>query len=170
MLKTIKNYLYLVAVSCLLFVAYSCSDDTVVTPAPQANTINGRVTFADTNFITSGGTYLISIFANDNPPPQYWFGPPTAFDTLDISFNSSTGKYEANYSFTNVNNGRYVVAVGFRRDTGGQSPTMGIYGCDTARAQFSNCFTTPIRAEITNNAGVNNINFLSWADTTNKVF
>ena len=158
--KILFAFLFIVSI-------YSCSEsqDVVTNPTPQSNTVSGTVTFADTNFITSGGVYDIGVFPNPSNPPTYWFGPPTAFDTLVITNNN--GLYQANYTISSVPDGDYVVAVGFRKDSGGQSPVMGVYGCDTAH---TSCFLNPQRVSIVNNAGVDGINILSWADTTNKIF
>ncbi|MDQ3193865.1 MAG: hypothetical protein M3P82_02570 [Bacteroidota bacterium] len=156
-------------IALLLFTAYSCKEDTVTPSGPEANTISGTVTFTDTNFITSGGYYDIGIFPNPSTPPAYWFGPPSANDTL--IYTRSGNVYKASYVLRGVSNGDYVVAVGFRKHSGGQSPIMGVYGCDTARfINGSTCFLNPQRISITNNAGRENVNFLSWADTTKKVF
>ncbi|HCA42693.1 MAG TPA: hypothetical protein DEP28_05510 [Bacteroidetes bacterium] len=169
-----KNSLTLYALIMMFFTIISingCSNkDNPVTPVgPENNTISGEITFVDTNFITTGGKYNISAFPNPSVPPTYWFGPPTSFDTLVI-FKES-GVYKARYTLKSVSNGSYVVAVGFRKDTGGQSPIMGVYGCDTARSSNgSMCFLNPTRVNITDNAGVTGINFLSWADTTKKVY
>ena len=164
-----QNLSAICVVVLLVFTIYSC-DSTTVTPSPEANTISGTVTFTDTNFITSGGVYDIGAFPNPSIPPTFWFGPPTAYDTLIITNNN--GVYKANYTLTGVPDGNYVIAVGFRKDTGGQSPIMGVYGCDTARAIYDTtaCFLNPQRVTISNNAGVTGVNFLSWADTTNKVY
>lgn len=159
-----KNLSKILFIAVLVFSIYSC-DSTTVTPTTEANTISGTITFADTNFITSGGVYDIGAFSNPSTPPTYWFGPPTAYDTLVITNNN--GVYSANYKLTGVPDGNFVIAVGFRKDTGGQSPIMGVYGCDTAH---TSCFLDPQRVTITNNAGVSGINFISWADTANKVY
>lgn len=160
-------------VSVLMIGVYSCSnDDTTVTPTPtgpEANSISGTITFTDTNFVTSGGFYDIGVFANPSTPPTYWFGPPTTNDTLHYSKVGNV--YKGTYKLKGVPNGSYVVALGFRKTSGGQSPIMGVYGCDTARfVNGSACFLDPQRATITDNAGLENINFLAWADTTKKVY
>ncbi|MCB0723037.1 MAG: hypothetical protein KDC42_12130 [Ignavibacteriae bacterium] len=153
----------------IVFSVYSCDEGDTIIITPANNTISGKITFVDTNRITSGGYYDIGVFPNPSNPPTYWFGPPTVNDTLELIFVN--GKYEAFYSLSGVPDGDYVVAVGFRKDTGGQSPIMGVYGCDTARAVWgSTCFLDPQRISIVNNAGVTDVNFLSWADTTNKIY
>lgn len=152
---------------------YSCSntDSTPVTPSgPAANTINGTVTFADTNFgAVSVGYYDIAAFTSW--PPS---GPPASNDSLVIS--KVNGKYQATYKIKSVGVGvdsaKYVIAIGWRRRTGGASPTMGIYGCDTMHyiPPTYTCPLSPSKVTIRNNAGVDGINVLSWADTTKRIF
>ncbi|CAF3782544.1 unnamed protein product, partial [Rotaria sp. Silwood1] len=155
----------------ILTIAYSCSD-TTVTPAtgPEANSIAGTVTFADTNFgAVPVGYYDIAAFSSW--PPS---GPPAANDSLIIS--KVDGKYKANYTIrglgTGVDSAKYTIAIGWRRRTGGASPTMGIYPCDTAHYNpvTSPCPFSPTKVVIRSNAGVNGVNVLAWADTTKRIF
>jgi len=153
----------------LIVIAYSCSNDTVTPSGPEAKTINGNVTFVDTNFILTGGSYLISAFASSAWPPM---GPPNSYDTIKITRTGNILNTSYNYKLKDLNPGDYVVTVGFRKTTGGQSPIMSVYGCDTARSQYSMCFLNPPnKATIgANNEGTQGINMLSWADTTKKVY
>ena len=149
-------------------ILYSCKDD-AVTPAsgPEANTISGTVTFFETDSSVFGsnsvGTYEVVAFSTWPPT-----GPPTATDTL--AYTKVGNVYKGTYKLTGLNNGDYVIANGWRTTTGWQSPGLGIYGCDTAHFGTSSCPNNPTRATITNNNGLENINFLSWADTTKKIF
>lgn len=151
---------------------YSCSDDennVIVPVGPAANTVNGVVTFVDTNFILTGGTYLISAYPSTGWPPM---SGPTAFDTISIKRTNNVLDLQYSYTLKDLNPGSYVISVGFRKATGGQSPIMSVYGCDTARAQYSPCFLSPPKnATIgTENQGTEGISMLSWSDTTNKVY
>lgn len=163
--KFFGNFLFVICAVALITVAYSCkSDDIISVVLPDANTISGTVTFADSGFISPGGVYLISAFASWPPA-----GPPAAYDTIKISRNSS-GQWNRAYDYKlkSLNNGSYVVTTGFRKNTGGQSPIMGVYGCDTTH---NSCVvTTTSRAGIVDNAGITGINFVSWADTTKKLY
>lgn len=165
--KFFANFSLVVLILSVITIAYSCkSDDVVTVVLPDANTINGTVTFADTGFIATGGVYLISAYGTW--PPS---GPPSAYDTIKINRNSSTGRWNTAYSYklkSLPDNGSFAVAVGFRKATGGQSPIMGIYGCDTTHNMC--VLTTTTRATITNGAGVAGIDFSSWADTTKKLY
>lgn len=160
--------------SVLLFTIYSCSDDkTPLTPVgPEAKTINGTVNFVDTNFILSGGTYLISAYPSTGWPPM---GGPAAFDTIKITRSNNILNKSYDYKLKDLNPGDYVVSVGFRKISGGQSPIMSVYGCDTLRflnGAGSSCFLAPpLKAVIgSNNEGTEGINLLSWSDTTKKVY
>ncbi len=93
--------------SALMISLYSCSDDNnnnIVVTGPEANTISGTITFADTNFISSGGYYDLSAFTA-------WFptGNPARSDSLKII--PVGNKYQANYKLTNVPNGTYFLTV-----------------------------------------------------------
>jgi hypothetical protein len=141
-----------------------CGSDSVTTPGTtyDAKTINGTVTFADDHFVTSGGTYLISAYPETGWPP---IAGPTAYDTIHVT--SSTLAY--NYKLVGLDDGNYVVSVGYRKNTGGQSPIMGIYGCDTLHSLA--CLMSPtLKAKITGGAGVGSINFISWSDTAKKIY
>ena len=170
MKRFLSILMHSLAIALIAVSIYSCSDDDdPVTPVgPDAKSINGAVTFVDANFVPSGGVYLISAYPASGWPPT---GGPAAFDTINV--NTSTLSY--NYKLVDLNPGSYVISVGFRKNTGGQSPIMSVYGCDTARflnGAGSSCFLNPpLKATIgTNNEGTEGINMLSWADTTKKVF
>jgi len=164
--KFLANFSLFVLILSVITIAYSCkSDDIITVVGPDANSINGTVTFADSGFVSTGGIYLISAFSSWPPA-----GPPAAYDTVRISRNSSTGRWNQSYSYklSNIANGSYAVSVGFRKATGGQSPIMGVYGCDTTHNMC--VITTTSRATITGNAGVTGIDFSCWADTTKKLY
>lgn len=164
MKKTFLNHFMLFAFVAILGVMInSCGEDTVTptNPTYEANSINGTVTFVETNFVDSG-TYLISAYPESGWPPT---GGPTSYDTISVV----AGQSSYNYKLVSLADGNYVVSVGFRKATGGQSPIMGIYGCDTLHS-FTCLLTPTLKASISGNAGVGNINFLSWADTTNKIY
>lgn len=177
MKKKFSFKLFEIVIIALLFVSiYSCSDDddnNPVTPTgPDAKTINGKVTFVDTNFILSGGTYLISAYPSSGWPPT---GGPAAYDTINITRTNNVLNLVYNYKLIDVNPGDYVVSVGFRKNSGGQSPIMGIYGCDTLRAIYpggATCLLNPSKKATigAENQGTAGIDFLSWSDTTKKIF
>ncbi len=174
-LKTIGFNLFQISITLLLMLsAYNCSDDNtpITIVGPDAKSINGKVTFVDTNFILSGGTYLISAYEETSWPPA---GPPNAYDTIKITRTNNILNLDYNYKLVDLNPGSYVVAVGFRKATGGQSPIMSIYGCDTLRAIYpagSACLLDPSKKAMigSNNQGTAGIDMLSWSDTTNKIY
>ncbi len=164
--KIFKHFMLFAIVAFVGIIINSCGDDPVsnnTNPTYDANSINGTVTFVDTNFEgTDSGSYLISAYPEAGWPPT---GGPTAYATLNIT----PGQTAYNYKLVGLSDGNYVVSVGYRKLIGGQSPIMSIYGCDTLHSMT--CLLTPtLKATITNNAGVGNINMLSWADTSKKIY
>jgi hypothetical protein len=176
MKKKFSFKLFEILIIALLFISvYSCSNDdnNPVTPTgPDAKSINGKVTFVDTNFILSGGTYLISAYPSTGWPPT---GGPSAYDTIKITRTNNVLNLDYSYKLKDLNPGDYVVSVGFRKTTGGQSPIMSIYGCDTARAIYPAglaCLFTPSKYATIGSAnqGTAGIDMLSWSDTTKKIY
>lgn len=165
--KVILNLFTIGFIAMLLVFAYNCNSDSPITV--QVNTITGTITFVDSNFGSSTvGYYDIAAFTSWPPT-----GPPSADDSLVIT--KVGNEWHGTYSMEGVNNGRYFIAVGWRRITGGASPVMGIYGCDTAHIPPVGTSTCPIDTAqmfkvIINNNSASNIDFLSWADTTKKIF
>ncbi|HMQ68941.1 MAG TPA: hypothetical protein PKA90_07995 [Ignavibacteria bacterium] len=164
-----------IAIALLFVTIYSCSDDDnnpVVINGPVSNSVNGVVNFVDTNFILTGGTYLISAYPSTGWPPM---GGPTAYDTIKIARTNNVLNTSYNYQLRDLPTGDYVVSVGFRKSVGGQSPVMSVYGCDTLRTIYPaglTCFLNPtLKATIgSNNEAAVGIDMLSWADTTYKVY
>lgn len=151
-------------ISVLMISVYSCSDDdTTVTQnptGPEANSISGTITFTDTNFVTSGGYYDISVFNS-------WFpmGSPTGNDSLVITKVGNT--YQANYKVTNIPNGTYYLTSAWIKlpyVPGTSVNGLGLYGCDTTLCM------SPTAVTITDNVGRENINFLSKADTAKRIY
>ena len=162
-----KHFAIFAMVAFLGVLINSCGDDNTTNtnnnPTYDAKSINGTVTFVETGFMdSSAGTYLISAYPESGWPPT---SGPAAYDTIHVT----AGQTAYNYKLIDLADGKYVVSVGFRKSTGGQSPIMSIYGCDTSHS-FTCLFTPTLKAEITNSAGVGNINMLSWADTTYKIY
>jgi hypothetical protein len=170
--KFFGNLVFVLCAVALITIAYSCkSDDTTVTPSgPDANTINGTVTFTDTNFAPSNGTYIISAYASTAWPPM---SGPASYDTLKVT-RGTGGQWNAAYSYKlkGLSNGTYVVSVGYKRNympVSAPSFVMGIYGCDTSHSM--SCLGNPtLKATIANDAGTTGIDFKSVADTTKKIY
>jgi hypothetical protein len=153
----------------LMFTVYRCSDDnnnTIIVSGPDAKSISGTITFADTNFATSGGYYDISAFPSSGWPPM---AGPTQNDSLVIT--KVGNQYKANYKLTNLPDGNYVLTSAWiiLPYTANSTVGLGMYGCDTSHS--AGCiFGTPGTVTISNSVGVENINFLSWADTLNRIY
>ena len=174
--NSLKNHLYLFVFIALIGIFInSCGEDTIISNNPPTTPdtactdstltgrmIKGRITFVDTNFIRSGGIYLISAYPRSGWPPM---GGPASYDTVRISGNN------LNYCYTLSNlpdSGNYVVSVGFRKQTGGQSPIMSVYGCDTLHSMT--CLMNPSTVYIGQSTGARYINMISWSDTAKKIF
>lgn len=130
---------------------------------PEANTIKGTITFVDTNFVFNFGFYVASAYTSWPPPVQ-----PVSEDSVNIVKVGNV--YQATYRLPRLANGNYVVAMNISNYISPVNIIEGIYGCDTVHLNYSQCPINPTRVTITNNFGVDNINFLSWADTTYKIY
>lgn len=132
------------------------------------SSVNGTIRFTDNNFVQPPYYYYIGAFKTNIWPPVAQ--DPDYKDSLAIQFVNN--EYIANYSVRNMENGNYYLAV----YTASRFLTFlytykSVYGCDTARVQFSNCpLINPGTVTITIGAGVSNINLLSWADSTKSIF
>lgn len=131
---------------------------------PMPNSIGGRITFADTNFITSEGAYFINCYISWPPTNS-----PYTSDTINIQRTGNT--YYADYRIQRLLDGNYYITSAYFTDYSIiRGFILGIYGCDTNHVQYSPCPMNPQQVTISNNAGVDNVNFLSWADTSKYIF
>jgi hypothetical protein len=131
---------------------------------PEPNSIGGTITFVDTNFIFNEGKYIVNSYINWPP-----VNSPFTSDTLSISRNGNI--YYSDYRIHRLFNGNYYITAAFFTDFSIiKGFILGIYGCDTNHVQYSGCPNNPPSVQITNNAGRDNINFLSWADTSKYIF
>lgn len=147
---------------------YSCKDDNtnpvINNPTYDANSINGTITFADTNLVkdTTAGKYYVALFGT-------WFGQPSR--TTRIYPVKSGGKYTANYKIIAPGDGNWTVAIAWVISPPNyKSWFLGVYdtpGRDTSRANISE---QHLKASISGGAGVGNINFNSYLDTANSIF
>lgn len=172
MTKLLTNLAFVVVLISMLTIAYSCSDDTV-TPVTSFDklSINGRLTFPDTNGYykfqdTTKGYYNISAFSQWPP-----MGPASANSKLVLKMES--GKLVADYKLIVPSNGNYTVTSAYIKLPYlpfGSVFGLGKYKSDTSHVPGVIYDTTNARVNISNDAGVGNINFLSWADTTKKIY
>lgn len=177
MKKTLLKHLGLfVIVAFVGILINSCGEDTILnTNTNPPNTdcsdttitnlhIKGKITFVDTNFVRSGGVYLISAYPRGGWPPM---SGPISYDTVRVSGNTLEYCYDLG-GFPDLDT-TYVLSVGFRKSSGGQSPVMSVYGCDTSH-QTSCWLMNPPTVRISSSSGARNINMISWADTSKKVY
>lgn len=173
MRKLLTNLAFVVVLVSMLTIAYSCSDNTVTpTTTYDQLSINGRITFPDTagyyKFTdTSKGYYNISAFSKWPP-----MGPASANSKLVIKMEG--GKMVADYKLIVPANGYYAVTSAYIKLP--YLPFGSVYGLGK---YMSDTTHNPIvvydssssaKVSITGNQGVGNINFLSWIDTTKKIY
>lgn len=129
---------------------------------PEPGVIKGTITFADTNFLQQPNYYKVGAFNG-------W--PPVAVvqeDSLVIVHSGNT--YTAEYRVGRLDNGSYYIAVYPVSFTSLEYKILGIYGCDTVHVEYSNCPFNPEAVNVINGWGSENINFITWADTTKRIF
>lgn len=177
MKKTLLKHLTLFAIVAFVGILInSCGEDSILNSGNNppdtscADTsitnlhIKGRITFVDTNFIRSGGIYLISAYPRGGWPPM---GGPISYDTVRVSGNTLEYCYDLG-GFPALDT-TYVLSIGFRKSTGGQSPIMSVYGCDTSHS--TSCWlVNPPTVRISPTSGARYVNMISWSDTTKKVY
>jgi hypothetical protein len=164
--KVIFNGITLFIFIIIAFSVYSCKSDSSnpVNNSYDANTINGTITFVDTNMVTDTtvGKYYVALFGT-------WFGPPS--QTARIYPIKSGGKYTASYKILAPSDGNWSVAVAWViLPPNYKSWFLGVYdtpGRDTSRA---NIMEQHLKANITGGVGVGNINFNSYIDTAKNIY
>lgn len=173
MRKLLTNLAFVVVLSSLLTIAYSCNSDSTVAPGVTTYdqlSINGRVTFTDTVGYykfkdTLNGYYNISAFAQWPP-----MGPSSANSKLTLKMEN--GKMVADYKMIVPANGFFTVTSAYIKlpYSAGSVYGLGKYKSDTTHNVGVIYDTTGARVTMISNQGVGNVNFLSWIDTTNKIY
>jgi len=170
-------FFYTIILSIILTISFStfgCKSDSTnpVTSTPfDANSINGTITFVDSLFISDTTHGYYSIDAYSSWPPT---GMPSAIAKIIPSKNSN-GKYTANFKLIVSGNGSYTLTTAFIKTPYGQGSVLGLgmydvtSGNDTTH-NSGTIFGSHTKAVITSGAGIGNINFNSWIDTTNKIY
>lgn len=164
------NILFAFVVISLLTLAYSCSNnDNPVTSAWDNNSINGTITFVDSNgYITdtTGGYYNVDAFGTW--PPN---AGPSAYSLVNIKKTGNV--YTASYKLSNLASGSYVITFAWNKVPyvpGNSTYLLGVYGCSTDSTRYT-CWSSPnvSKAVITDSKGIGNINFSSYLDTAKKI-
>ncbi len=148
----------ILAVTVFIFI-FGCYEG--IKPVPDAYTLNGRITFVDSNFTEQNGQYIVYAWRE-----SIWFplaGNPTSEQVIDIRKVNNKYVLSYDYRLAEVSSGTYVVSVQYVDSN--VRKVMGIYGCnipiDTA------CFQTPTKyATIVTTEGLLNIDISSHADTS----
>lgn len=130
--------------------------------------IYGSIRFVDTSFVPSNGIYLIAAYSFWPPASA-----PAVYDSIKIYRNLSSGQWNKtyNYQLRDLPDGNFVLSVIYRRLTGGASPIMGVYGCDTNHyTPIVTCPLNPTKITINHGTRTFNRDMLAWADTTKRIF
>jgi hypothetical protein len=132
----------------------------------EAYSVNGKVTFVDSNFVSGTGYYVAASYLLGNWTSRT--NPRYSAPIVPRKVNDST-ILEYTYKITGVQSGENVVDVEFIDTSSGSNFVMGVYGCDTSHQ--SSCYLSPpLRANIVTTSGVLNIDFKTWADTSRRVY
>jgi len=129
---------------------------------PPGDNMSGMIIMADTNLITDGGYYAVSIFSADSTSP--FSRVPYLSDSL--SFYIRYGVYQSNYDVSGIGSGKYYVACTWMRypHNPHEIPiVLATYGCDT----LSNCTSHKV-IYYPNYEGVYR-NIISWTDTAKGI-
>lgn len=130
--------------------------------------ISGTIRFADTNFAPLPARYFAAAFKLSKWPPNGEF--PSSIDSLNIIWENN--EYVARYRLRNLEDDTYCIAV-FSQSYSITNDIVykGVYGCDTNRVVYSQCpLVSPGTVIMNNGIGIENINILSWADTSKSIF
>ncbi|MGH2574606.1 MAG: hypothetical protein ACRDFC_02790 [Ignavibacteria bacterium] len=159
MKKLHRNLIYLSTLFFIIILSKGCGEESLT---PTGEDISGIVTFTDTNLITTGGYYAVSVYADQNLP---FDTNPIRSDSLAITRSGNI--YSSYYRIGGLAAGRYYIGTSWIRRPYIQSlltPALGTYGCDT-----NHSCSAHIRIEFPSFAGTGNVNFLSWTDTLKKL-
>ena len=146
----------------LLMGLTSCDETTKVNP--DAFTLNGRVTFADSSFKLNGSTgtdaYYVFAWKRAN-----WPLVTAANYSQKIDIVKQNNKYVLSYDYRlEATTGMWVVGVYYKNDLLPQGRILGLYGCNLSDTA---CFQSPYQiAHITTTEGLLNIDVDTWADTS----
>lgn len=155
-----KNLTVFIYVFLCLFVILFQTCDTSEVNAPQ-DFISGDITFTDSNLISIGGYYAVSLFPDQSNPFNQ---SPVRSDSLKISVTNHVAS--AYYKMQTVSSGIYYVGVTWIRNSDKSvRGVLGTYGCDTTH----NCSNSQ-KVEVPSYSGTGGKSFIGWTDTLKKVF
>lgn len=150
----------LVSIFLLTAFLYSCQETNPV--VPDAYTINGRITFVDSNFTLGGpGQYVVYAW-----PKTLWNplqGSPVSSQVIDIVKQNNKYVLQYQYRMAEVPSGTYVAALMY---TDGNTffDVLGVYSCT---AGDSACYKVPTKyATIVTTEGLLDIDISANADTS----
>ncbi len=148
-------------ISILLLVFYAGCEMPQDLNVPGDN-LKGYVTHVDTNLITDGGFYSVSVFNADSTDPFHRV--PVMVDSMTLTRLGD--RYWSTYSMSGIPNGNFYVAATWSRypRIPNEVPiVLGTYGCDTS----ATC-TTHILIMYPNFQG-NFRNITSWTNLNKRL-
>ncbi len=167
MKKTLLKHLTLFTIVAFVGILInSCGSDPVTNnpSVPDAGTMSGTITFVDTNRIYSGGYYDVSVYSSWPPA-----GPPSGSDTVEFTKNGNV--YTGKFKIVGLTSGaNYVTTCAWIKTpyAPGSVYLLGLRGCDTNHSP--SCWAvSPKKDTLPSTQGLDNINFISWIDTTKKI-
>jgi hypothetical protein len=151
------NYLSILLLTAFL---YSCQETNPI--VPDAYTINGKLTFVDSNF-TIGGAGQYIVYAWPEPLWNPLGGNPASSQVIDIIKANNKYVMQYQYRLAQVPSGTYVAALMY---TDGNTffKVLGVYSCtigDTACYQVPNRYATIVTTE-----GILDIDITANGDTS----
>lgn len=144
------------AATAALFLTQSC--DAPPDLNPPGDGLGGQIVFIDTNLITYGGYYAISVYNADSTYPFHRV--PYRSDSLQLIRRDYV--YDAFYDMSGIGPGNYYVAstwFHYPKIPNERPIVLATYGCDT-----SNTCNNHIKIHYPNFEGVYR-NIISWTDT-----
>ncbi|MCB0725431.1 MAG: hypothetical protein KDC73_12110 [Ignavibacteriae bacterium] len=144
-------------------VVYSCQETNPV--VPDAFTLNGKVTFVDSNFTLGGaGEYTVYAWRKDNWNP--FGGNPVSSQVVNIVKQNNKYVMQYQYRLAEVPSGTYVATLMYS-DGSSFFKILGVYSC-TVPPTDTACYLSPNKyATIRTSEGLLDIDITAYGDTAN---
>ena len=152
---------YIIILLLTVFI-YSCQETNPV--IPDAYTINGKLTFIDSNFTLGGaGQYIVYAW-----PKSLWNplgGNPASSQVVDIVKQNNKYVLQYQYRMSQVPSGSYVATLMYS-DGATFFKILGVYSC-TIPPIDTMCYQSPAKyATIITTEGILNIDITAYGDTS----
>lgn len=152
---------YLLILLLTVFI-YSCQETNPL--LPDAFTLNGKVTFVDSNFtLGGGGQYIVYAW-----PKDLWYplgGNPVSSQVIDIVKQNNQFVLQYQYKLTQVPSGSYVATLMYT-DQNTFFRILGVYSCVVPPTDTM-CYQSPSKyATIITTEGLLDIDITAYGDTS----